>query len=265
MKTWHVWTVFIIFLLIWLTSFVWFPVLARFSIEHFPPSIADVSSAIDPVARYGAVGDWFGAVNSLFSGLALAGVALTLFLQSRATRRTSKPLLHPFVDETSDPIGGAAIERFSILAGQVALPLVITFTAKNVSQDVALETEYTIDVDETVSSGVHAIGEPLAQGVSKIFTKRLILVGNSGNKFVARIASKHARITFIVDYVNVEGLKFRTKCAYLVSASDSDLEALRVALSQDESTNSAWGGGKRVVLELKLERDSWKWAPPRGG
>lgn len=41
----------------------------------------------------GVVGDSFGSINSLFSGLALAAVALSLFLQMKELRLTRKELI----------------------------------------------------------------------------------------------------------------------------------------------------------------------------
>jgi hypothetical protein len=93
--------VFLIVIGVWYASWQWID--SRIA----NPTTADATTA----AMRGQFGDQFGAVNSLFSGLAFAGIIFTLLLQKRDLRETREAMSHERFDNTF----------FQLLSVQIAI------------------------------------------------------------------------------------------------------------------------------------------------
>jgi hypothetical protein len=91
-----VWSVVLIFfciILLWFSSVAFVPVLLNIVEAVAPKCGAKEVVCTDFVGKYGSVGELFGAVSALFSGLALASIALTLWVDSKSRREAKKPFL----------------------------------------------------------------------------------------------------------------------------------------------------------------------------
>lgn len=81
-----------------------------------PPLVAlwAKSTSID-VDNYGAFGDLFGVLTSLFTGLAMVGIFLVLYLDGRARRAEKPPVLAPEIrGVTYTPVENEGSHRISL-------------------------------------------------------------------------------------------------------------------------------------------------------
>src|SRR5690606_4137757 len=129
--------VLLLILLSWSSTFLFMPSTSKWLVRRIP-ECADAAKREECAVRissYGVVGDMFGAVNALFSGLAFSAIAIVFLFESRSRRVSRKPLVIAILDEKDGVNVGRPLRHGE---GTVRVPLTLEFSLTNQSPDAAL-------------------------------------------------------------------------------------------------------------------------------
>lgn len=266
MRPWKQIALLVVLVAIWASALWWFPRAASLVLPK-PDAVAQVD--VEPNARpsvvvlptagdVGSVGDWFGAVNALFSGLALIGVGYSLYRQAENSRRSVKPLLHPVIDSAAG-VGGVTVQRYLIENGAVVLPISVEIALQNLSAEVALDADVAVRVNDNAISTASAVGRPLIAHDRETVTIRGSLKGDTASNWIRELEAGRGELDVVVKYQSVEEIKRFTRYRFRLAIDRSDIEVLQLAISQTEQTASAWGGGKKVQFDVTPISGSWQW------
>ncbi len=222
---------------------------------------------VDALAAYGTMGDMFGTVNALFSGLALAGVVLTLYWQARERRRDNKPFLIPSLDEQEDGTGGVVISKPGKASAVIELPVVFEFSITNSSPAAALNVHVQAGIVETSFKKGEALPLPIGPDGTSSLKLAGKIAGNDANTLVGNLRTG-ATLTLDVEvtYGNLDAVRWRTAVQYRLSldehARERDGILLKAAIDdgQPESESpatGAWTGATKIALVLTPVQGSW--------
>jgi hypothetical protein len=221
-------------------------------------------------ASYGTFGDAFGAVNSLFSGLALAGVVLALFFQSEGTKRSSKPFVVPILRRGDNNVR-ITVTAPARVGGIVSLPLVVSLPLQNSSGFPALNIDARLEVDGVSDAVTNVIDVPLAAKDEAHCTLAKDVVGGAARTFVEEVCGTGKRITLCVEYDSVEGIRWRSQASYLLTVSPNrpdDVTLLQEAIDGAPAAVSTWTAESTVDLDFTTISGSWHYEevrPRKGG
>lgn len=210
----------------------------------------------ESVARYGAVGDMFGAINSLFSGLALGAIALTLWLEARSRREARKPLVVGGIDSTDTTVARPRIE-----GGEVIVPLRIPVRLSNQTADAALnvscklrlllgaKTDWKIGLDG-----------PLLRDAGQDVVFCIDLHERDWRPVLAELTSQRSvEMELATIYRSLEGLNWMTVVTYTFSVRTTDqhyalLDAVRNGTWDQEGI---WQNDALVSISTRIKQGSW--------
>ena len=268
MRPWKQITLLLILVAIWASSLWWFPRAASLVLpDQDVPSSEDARingqsamSATPSATDIGSVGDWFGAVNALFSGLALIGVGYSLYRQAEYSRRAVKPLLHPVIDSAAG-LGGVTVLRYNVENGAVLLPISIAIKLQNLSAEVALDADVDVEVNGHAISIPVGVGRPLTANDQETVTIKGSLKGDAASAWIRELEAGRGEVAVVVKYQSVEEIKRSTHYRFRLTIDPSDVEVLQLAVSQTDQTASAWGGGKKVQFDVAPITGTWRWKP----
>lgn len=201
--------------------------------------------SIDP-SRYGAFGDLFGALNSLFTGLAMVGVFLVLYLDGRARRAEKPPVLAPEIRSVSyTPVKEDGVHRVS---------LKVDYEMSNVGTSPAFNwiwTQHELSIGgktlkaQDPSPKRHA---PPIPGLSQPEkgTVTLELVGDSARTVAEALErSEEVRMHFGLEYSGVGTEKWATNYSLKVKPDEGVSESLSGAVRLTaEVIPGTWYTGK---------------------
>lgn len=207
----------------------------------------------------GLFGDSFGAINALFSGLALAGVVLTLYLHAEGARRTAKPFVVPRMLR----FGGSS--RVSISEptrknAVIRLPLSVVVPVKNSSQHPALNVIVSILIDG-VCGRVDTVAElPLASGDETECVLRIDVDGEEAMDFGRKVSGDGASMNIRCEYQSVEGVRWYSEVRYVIrvnSHRNDDRTLLDAALDGRMADAGQWTAETTIDLDYLVVKDSW--------
>jgi hypothetical protein len=226
-------------------------------------------SPTDELAAFGTIGDMFGTVNALFSGLALAGVVLTLHWQARERRRDHKPFVIPSLAEQDDGSGGVVVFRPGKSGAIVELPLILGFRLTNSSPAAALNVSVEAAFKDTTFSTEAALPLPIGPVSASSMKLPGKLAGADASKLVGWLRTgPPPTLQIEVSYGNLDSVRWITRVEYHVSldehARQRDGNLLQAAINDgdgegDERTTGAWTSTTKVALVLTPVQDSWSY------
>jgi hypothetical protein len=224
-------------------------------------------SAVDELAAFGTVGDMFGTVNALFSGLALAGVVLTLYWQARERRRDHKPFIIPSLAEQDDGSGGVVISKPGKAGAVIEFPVVLGFKFTNSSPAAALNITVKAAFNETTFSAQATLPLPIGPESDSSLKVEGKLAGSNASKLVTSLRSgPPPTLTVEVSYGNLDSVRWITRVAYTVALGDATRDGdLLVAAIDDGVDGSsapaigAWTIPTKVALVLTPVQGSWSY------
>ena len=258
--------VFLGVLALWLGSLVFVPALVG---VYFAPSRCGATQTVGDAlvecerlsALYGTFGDSFGAVNALFSGLALAGVVLTLFLHSEGARRSAKPFVVPRLSR-SDAAARATIRDPERMAGSIRLPLQVSIPIQNSSSYVALNVDVGLKIDGMPLHAITAVEIPLAPDDREVSVLSIDVTGHYAERFVQMLRDGGVKITVHVSYGSVEDVRWITGASYVLTQNENrteDRELLEAAINGQLAAETPWTAETTVELDFATVRGSWQY------
>lgn len=208
------------------------------------------------VGGYGSVGDMFGAVNALFSGLALGAIALTLWLEARSRREARKPLVVGGIDSAD-----TTISRPKIKNGSVFLPLRIPVRLSNQTADAALNVSGRLRL-LLGSRNVWKVGldGPLLRDADQDAVFDIELAKSDWSLILAELTSQRSvDMELATIYRSLEGVNWVTVVTYTFSIRTNDqhyslLDAARNGTWNDEGV---WQDDALVSISARIKQGSW--------
>lgn len=212
---------------------------------------------VNSIAELGATGDLFGAINSLFTGLALFAVAVTLWIDSKARRQSLKPLVISVADKDFFVIDDPKIHPES------SLRLHVTPIISNIVNEPALNVSVLVSLEAKKS--IHKLSErfyetPLVHGTSLPIEMEELIKGDFLVAFLASLteSSGHIKIVLETKYENLEQVRWLTKVSYVLELHNpSDIAKLNAVRGKDATMQNLWGNSA-VALKSAVETGSWK-------
>lgn len=252
-RRWSGVVIFVVFagvVAIWAAS-LWIVPHAANLLGHVPAPCDSASGSCNNLAAYGLVGDLFGAVNSLFSGLALAAIALTLWVESRSRRESKKPLVLGSLERAS------GVELFPPDSQRDgALPLKIAISLQNQTADAALNVGVVVKIKRRTLSASSSVDEPLLHQAVHELTTELLLLGEVLEYCLTTLTSKNALdIVVVTKYRSLEGVNWKTSVTYQLHCNST--RDITILNSLRAGTAGAWPSGATVALQSRLESGSW--------
>lgn len=225
--------------------------------ERLLPRFTELRSAVD-VGRgqYGAIGDMFGAVNALFSGLALGAIALTLWLEARSRRESRKPLVLGGVES-----GNVVISRPKNVAGSVALNLKVPMTLSNQTTDAALnvsgklrmlvspKTEWQVGLDG-----------PLLRDADQDVVFNIDLAPRDWEPLLEALTSqREVEMELTTTYRSLEGVNWKTIVVYCfyVRTAAQHYELLDTVRNGTWADEGVWQEDALVSVSARIKQGSW--------
>lgn len=206
--------------------------------------------------EYGPLGDMFGAVNSLFSGLALGAIALTLWFEARSRRDARKPLV-----VGSIPSKDVTICRPVISNGKTVVQIRVPVSFSNQSADAALNVSSEIrTITDRKSCWQVGLDGPLVKDEKQ---EEEFLVEMSEEQWGPLLGSLTAQcpveIELRTEYRSLEGVNWTTEVIYEFSVKTSDqyyglLDTIRNGTWKEAGV---WASEALVPLTARIKRGSW--------
>jgi hypothetical protein len=219
------------------------------------------------LSRYGATGDLFGSVTSLFSALGLFAVAATLHIEAKARRGQHKPFV---VAQLQSP--GCTAEDPD-LVNYNSISLKIPLTVKNLGEPaINVQIQVRMRIGEVVQDVCKTtLDMPLVKDLaSEVISIVANIQGEVYQSFVEAlsisdaVASKDPAkfpMIFILNivYTNLAGVNWVTKTEYLMATlNDGDRTRFVHLRSRTDKAEEEWRN-RSVALNATVVKDSWKY------
>lgn len=218
---------------------------------------ADILVCKEVLSALGSTGDIFGAMTSLFSGLALFAVAFTLWSDTNARRESRKPLVLLSLDDDS------VILRNPLLEPNLQLTLAVNANVVNKNGEAA----FNIALDCSISSDnkvlkTHylALAQPLASEGKEEVNLEIVLENDVLKAILGALTDEKKCVEFAFDahYNSLENVKWSTRAVYELTCKVGDrrkrLNSLR---SGTDDFNVLWANSAEVALGAQVRAGSW--------
>lgn len=267
---WLVFFVFLIIVVLWVASLFLVPWAARMYYgvipcdEHAVPGQVSTSScdASTKMSAYGTFGDSFGAINALFSGLALGGVVLSLFLSAEAARRATKPFVIPKMHRTNGE-ARVSVGEPTRNAGMIRLPIEVEVPLQNSGGHPALNVDLCLSIDGAQGSSTESTDLPLIEREVLSSKLSVFVDGEEARRFVEALCGEGAQMHLKVEYDSVEGVRWACSASYRLRANAGraqDAQLLRSAVDGGGFGNDhGWMAEATVDLDFDPVPGSWKY------
>lgn len=261
----------------WLSAIFWVPSIASFIIDRSPECLlakeslseANTNACIGVVSKYGATGDLFGAVTSLFSALGLFAVAYTVHIESKARKAQLKPFPTCKLDTFLSIQDPSLTDPFSV---KISIPMEIGNVgeiALNASVSVIFEYNNThtpigkVVIEGPLVSGTIYPEEIIEELKENSFTTILTaLTAKQNNNSSLANGSEIPKSILNVEILcnNLEGLQWSTKVSYNISVvGPSDRDKLLALLHDSEDKQKKWDGKASAALSVNVIEGSWRY------
>lgn len=209
----------------------------------------------------GAFGDSFGAINALFTGLALAGLVLTLVLHSESARRVAKPFVVPVLDR-AEALARVSVRLPNRVAGQVILPIEVILPVRNESAHPALNLSVRLAAIDVPFECLTNADLPVAGGAGTAVVANASVSGAEARRFVTAVSADGLLLSAKLECESVEGVRWRSSVSYLVRVDPNrqgDRDLLNQAIDGPIADADLWGGNAQVDLLFSTVAGSWKY------
>jgi hypothetical protein len=244
-------------LILWIGSLWAVPKMARYLVS----GIADCSNAAtqsqcnDELARYGLVGDMFGAVNALFSGLAFSAIAIVFIFESRSRRESRKPLVIGTLDEKD----GVTILR-PLREAAVFLPIELEVGLVNQAPDAALNVGVLARIAGSNAEVEEFLESPLVGDKPRTLKLKLKLRGVDMETFLDNLTGQRAvKLSLSATYRSLEGINWMTSVVYELRCLNQagEFATLNSARAGTWEDAGQWDAQALISLDAKQDKQSW--------
>ena len=257
-------TVFAIVL--WLSQIYWMPKVS-YALQYFSPDCQANKSGEgceSVIENSGAAGEALGSIGSLFAGLALVGVAITLYYDSKSRRADKKPLIVCYVTDDS-------VSLDSPNAGNPkSIRLRTGFRIANQGEaaiNARVKVVFQAGSSVVASEDIH-VQMPLSKDGAESVNFDRIIQGQSLEDFFQGITdgAGACKLNIMMSCESLEGMSWVTEVSYaLKNRTDLDHKRLRALLFESDDLQSLWDGQAIVALRPSLVPGSWKYYSPAAG
>jgi hypothetical protein len=239
--------------------------------ECVPSPTGPSDEGIDPIpsedettcdqafSRIGQTGDLFGSVSSVFSGLALLAVAVTIWFDASQRRSSKKPVIICLVNDERRIVFDD-ISKAKPRAVRASINLDVS-----VINDVAMNAKVRCWMKfgtYPVFIGVTDISTPMQAGSTPIVVEFIHRLGEDEVPELAAELRKHDR-SIVLDVEtsceSLEGVVWKTVVSHTLSFRSSDAEKL-VALDgkEDAELDKLWADQATVLVDCSVTPGSWR-------
>jgi hypothetical protein len=250
--------VFGLAVLTWLSVIYWVPHLSmRALVASGKCPDGDIAACKEVLSALGATGDIFGAVTSLFSGLALFAVAFTLWVDSKAHREGRKPLVIAYLD------GDSVVLDEPTIGGQAGLSMTIEAKVANKTGEAALNVAVTIEIAVSGVSQLECAAHlrlPLLSGGTEDASIRVRLEGAQLQAVLGALTEDNSCVTFsvVTRYDSLENVGWTTRATYeLTCRSGERRRRLNALRSGTDDFAELWQNNAAVSLDIDVRNGSW--------
>ena len=204
------------------------------------------------IASYGAFGDMFGAASALFSGLALAAIALTLYIDAAARVRSRRPLVVAQLDTEY----AFQISRPVTADGSTTIVLEGRFSIANKSDEPAFNASVQISVP---SIGLK-VSKPHSGFVieqSSVEWKAEVTAESVESALRLLTENRTIELHVAASYSNLDGAKWRTSHRYAIARRGATRDVDLLNSIRNGEWVDRWDAQDVVQLTAKVVADSW--------
>lgn len=246
-------------LIVWASTLLWIPKISNFLINNSEncttPYYAECANTI---STYGATGDIFGAVTSLFSGLALFAVAFTLWMDIQTRREGRKPLVITHLSSDSLILDSPKISngREIILQIEIEVMNQTTEAALNISLSGTLKNG-----SESLTLPLNHLEAPLNGGATGIIKLSHKLHGTHLQSFLSSLTeeTQHIELEIQTHYQSLENVNWMTSAIYEIRCTQAgQRRKLNAVRADTDDFNELWINDAAVALEPTVKGGSWK-------
>lgn len=211
----------------------------------------------DVLSALGATGDVFGAMTSLFSGLALFAVAYTLWSDANSRRESKKPLIINYLDNNSITIKNPNIQTTS------EIELFMTSVVCNKNGEAALNVSMRCEVmvgNKKLGEFNSFLKQPLVSEGKEEIEEVIKIKEDKLAQLLVNLTedNKPVLLSIQILYNSLENVQWETRVSYNVSCKAGDrrkrLNSLR---SKTDDFSDLWSNGAQVPLEVEVREGSW--------
>ncbi len=255
------WLIFLGTPLLWFSTPLWIDDVAKYILKNNQDCLTEgllQENCQALISAYGAAGDVFGVVTSLFTGLALFAVAVTLWIDSKSRSEAKKPLVVTALDSDSIYFHDAQVhsERQIKFHINVNLNNPIGEAALNVAVEGIL-----FHNDTSLSIGKSHLETPLISGNRGNVQFTGTLSGIHFTRFLSELTQDGSSISLKlhVTYQSLENVKWRTSVTYSVYCDQPGQRGrLNAARAKSEDFENLWTGDPIVSLSPRVAGGSWE-------
>ncbi|GEM_PF-1884377 len=254
---------------VWISSILWVPKLTMYlernvacaeTLKSAPEQTKDAGgepACIDSLSKVGATGDIFGAINSLFTGLALFAVAVTLWVDGKARRQALKPLVISVANKDFFIVDDPQIHP------ETSLKFTITPIVSNIVNEPAVNVSINITLIAKLSKYALATKfyeTPLVEGTTLPIEIEEVIKGGFLFEFLGCLTESQGRIEIFIEtkYENLEQIRWATEVRYYLELHNtSDTAKFNAVREKNPGTQGIWGNSA-VALKSDVVTGSWK-------
>lgn len=248
--------VLILAIAVWLSTIIVVPVITKI-IQYLNCSSVSPDECQNVISALGATGDIFGAVTSLFSGLALFSVAITLRADYNSRRESRKPFL--MAQLTSDSM----ILTDPVPTGDRSIKLTASLDLSNQQNEAALNVIFKSRLShngQNTKISLARLPSPLMGNKSEEIKVEFFIQDRFFSIFLDELTSnRYIELITELEYESIEGVKWCTSVIYDIecvgTAQRNRLNALR---GNNEDFEEQWSEKAAVSLISSPKSGTWK-------
>lgn len=205
------------------------------------------------------LGDSYGVLNAVFSGLALGAIALTIYFDSRARRESLKPLVIASIDSEE----GVVLLRPETDGISARVVLRILISIKNATTDAALDAvakvSLSTEAGTELAEGEFGLDHPLVHNQSAPGEVRLALTGASVGIALGELTSNKALVVSVAtSYKSLEVVSWATSVDHTLSCADEYYGPMNRVRAGRELSESDWHKDREIPLACSVKRGTWR-------
>lgn len=248
-------SVLLIAIILWCAALIIVPfmttILVKLNCEQLNESCQQV------ISTYGSTGDIFGAITSIFSGLALFAVAFTLWADSNSRRESRRPFVMAELNNDSFHLASPDI------TGEKSISLRANLNVSNQVDEAAfniiLKSKLRHEGMELDLPATH-LAFPLMGKSSGELNLSTSITGHYFNTFLAQLtAGNPIELDTTIVYENIEGVEWTTSAVYNITCAHTiHRNRLNSARGNNEDFAEQWANDPLIPLNPEPKSGTWK-------
>lgn len=249
-------SVLIVAVLLWCAAIIIVPSMTKL-LSKLNCGALDSNQCQQFISTLGSTGDIFGAVTSLFSGLALFAVAITIWAESNSRRESRRPFVMAELDNDSLELSSPNP------TGEKSISLKATLSLRNQVDEAAFNITL---ISRLHHQGLHLqlppthLAFPLMGKASGELKLLSTITGNYFNNFLSQLTTgSPIELLTEIHYENIEGVKWSTSAIYEITCTNTlHRNRLNAARGNNEDFAEHWANDPAIPLSPVPKSGTWK-------